>query len=60
MVIEAEHENQEKSQIVEERESLILGILKRDPEVVTKAGIDNALYSIIGQEGRHWRYSRNL
>ena len=33
-----------------ERESLILGILKRDPEVVTKAGIDNALYSIIGED----------
>ena len=33
-----------------ERESLILGILKRDPEVVTRAGIDNALYSIIGQD----------
>ena len=43
-----------------ERESLILGILKRDPEVVTKAGIDNALYSIIKRTGRHWRYSRNL
>ena len=31
-----------------ERESLILGILKRKPEVVAVAGIENALYSMIG------------